>query len=165
VFAVALDRRDRRSFRLVCVDVNHQSRNRWEIAAELHAKRSPALSLRMTSQCFCMKSVFGLMDAWHMVDAVTDLGVGIGNELRNQALLIGLPGFARIVGANAARSGNGDVDAIRIFLVENVVWRHMPPAHGLPTGGRCRVRRKPESSPPILAAVGGFEKSGVFHAA
>src|SRR5258707_4676127 len=98
-----------------------------------------------------------------VVNAVADLGVGIGNELRNQALVDRLPGFARIVGAERARSGNGDVDAIRIFLVENDGVETHAAGAGLPLGAGA-VSAQAGKFAPILAAVGGFEKSGVFHA-
>src|SRR5713226_537502 len=75
-----------------------------------------------------------------VVNAVADFGVGIGNELRNQALVDRFPGFAGVVGAECTGGGNGDVDAIGVLLVEN---------DGVETHS---------------AAAGGFEKSSVFHA-
>src|SRR6267378_826324 len=98
-----------------------------------------------------------------MVDAVADFGVGIGNELRNQALIDGLPGFAGVVGAERARGGNRDVDAIRIFLVENDGVETHAAGAGLPLGAGA-VSAQAGKLAPILAAVGGLEKSGVFHA-
>src|SRR5260370_2124025 len=97
-----------------------------------------------------------------VVNTVADFGVGIGNELRNQALVDRLPGFARIVGAERARSGNGDVDAIRIFLVENDGVETHAAGAGLPLGAGA-VSAQAAKLAPILATVGGFEKSGVFH--
>src|SRR5258707_9939647 len=99
----------------------------------------------------------------NMVDAVTDLGVGVGDVLRNEALVDGLPGFAGVVGAERTRGGNGDVDAIGVFLVENDGVETHAAGAGLPLGA-CTVAAQAGKLVPILAAVGGFEKSGVFHA-
>ena len=48
---------------------------------------SPASSVRITSQCFCMNSVFGPRRVQRdAMDAVADLGSRVGNVLRVQAL-------------------------------------------------------------------------------
>ena len=48
---------------------------RWQVSANLFATIRPALSLRITSQCFCMNSTSG-RDRVHgnVVNAVADLG-------------------------------------------------------------------------------------------
>src|SRR5258708_36455365 len=98
-----------------------------------------------------------------VVNAVAEFGVGIGNELRNQALVDRLPGFACVVGAERARGGNGDVDAIGVLLVENDGVETHAAGAGLPLGA-CTVAAQAGKFVPVLAAVGGFEKNRVFHA-
>src|SRR6266478_3442439 len=95
-----------------------------------------------------------------MVDAVADLGVGIGNELRNEALVDGLPGFAGVVGAERTRGGNGDVHAIGVLLVENDGVETHAAGAGLPLGA-CTVAAQTGKLEPVLSAIGRLEKSGV----
>ena len=72
--------------------------------------------------------------------------VGIGNVLRAQALVDGLPGHAAVVGAERARGGDGDEDALRIAGVEDDgVQAHAARAR-LPVRARtmtCAGRRVP----------------------
>ena len=58
MFGVALDRDDVDGVRLVGVNVDRKAEIGRQIAADF-VQESPALSLRMTSQCFCMKSTPG----------------------------------------------------------------------------------------------------------
>ena len=52
------------------------------------------------------------------MDAVADLGGGIGQIIVEQALGDGLPGLAAVIGAEAAGRGDGDVDAVRIGRID-----------------------------------------------
>ena len=54
-----------------------------------------------------------------MMNAVADLSFRIGNVLRAQPLVDRLPGFAPIVGAECAGSGNGDPYPPWIARIEN----------------------------------------------
>ena len=71
--------------------------------------------------------------------------VGIGNVLRVQAVVDGLPGFAAVVGAKRARRGDGDKDALGIAGIENDGVQAHAACARLPARTRA-VLRKPESS-------------------
>ena len=49
------------------------------------------------------------------MDAVADLGGGVGDVLGVQAAVDGLPGLAGVVGAEGAGGGDGDEDALGIW--------------------------------------------------
>src|SRR4051812_532199 len=71
-------------------------------------------------QCVGLRFVEG-----DVVNAVSDLGLGIRNILRAQTLVDRLPGFSAIIGAESARGGDGDVDALGVRGVEqNTVQTH-----------------------------------------
>ena len=126
-------------------------------------QESPASSLRITSQCFCMNSTFG-RDGMHgdVMNAVADFGVRVGNVLRLQTAVDRLPGLAAVVGAKRARSRDGDVDAVGIARIENDgVQAHAAGAR-LPARARA-VAAQAGKFLPGLAAVGGAEQRGVFH--
>src|SRR5258708_17242457 len=163
VFAVALDRRDVDRFRLVGVHINHEAEIGGEIATDFVPAVAGVVAAHDVPMLLHEERVWlGWMHG-DVVNAVADFGVGIGNELGNQALVDRLPGFARIVGAERARGGNRDVDAIRIFLVENDGVETHAAGAGLPLGAGA-VSAQGGMLAPILAAVRGLEKSRVFHA-
>ena len=79
------------------------------------------------------------------VDAVADFGVRVGDVLRAQAAVDGLPGFAGVVGAESAGGGDGDEDAVGILGVEEDGVQ----AHAASAGRPLRpgaVPRRPASS-------------------
>src|SRR4029077_5759915 len=103
----------------VRVDVDYEA----EIGGQVAADFVPAVAgvvaahdvpVFLHEQCVGLRWMHG-----DVVNAVADFGVGVGNVLREEALVDWLPGLARVVGTERAGGGNRDVDAIGIFLVEN----------------------------------------------
>ena len=70
------------------------------------------------------------------MNAVADLGIGIGHVLRLEAAVDRLPGLAAVVGAKRAGGGDGDEDAL-------VDWSDRGGSCAAP----CRRRRAPISAP------------------
>src|SRR5439155_22915276 len=97
------------------------------------------------------------------VNAVTDLGGGIGNVLRVQAAIDRLPGFAAVVGAKASRRGDGDVDALRVGRIEQDGVQPEAARAGRPLGAGA-VPAQAGKLLPILPAIGRAEQRRVFHA-
>ena len=127
-------------------------------------QESPASSLRITSQCFCMKSTPGregcMRDAVH---AVADLGVGSGMCSDRRPRLMGFQVCAAVVGAEGARGRDGDEDPRRDRCgSRRMVCRHIPPAPGCQRGPGAVAAQSGEFLPG-LAAVGRAEQRGVFH--
>ncbi len=88
---------------------------------------------------------------------------GVGNVLRAQAAVDGLPGGAGVVGAEGAGGGDGDEDAVGIGgIEEDGVQAHAAGA-GLP-GGAGSVGAQAGELCPVSAAVGGTEERGVLDA-
>ena len=94
---------------------------------------------------------------------MADLGVRVGNVLRLQAAVDRLPSFAAVVGAERARGGDGDEHALRIAGIENDRVQAHAARAGLPFGAGA-VSAQAGEFVPVLAAVGGAEEGGVFHA-
>src|SRR5205814_2088453 len=92
-----------------------------------------------------------------VVDAVADFGVGIGNVLRDEAFVDGLPGFARVGGAESTGGGDRDIDTIGIFLVENDGVEAHTAGAGLPFRAGA-VTAQSRKFVPVFAAIGGFEE-------
>src|SRR6266566_4801401 len=73
------------------------------------------------------------------MDAMAHFGGGIGNVLRVQAFVDGLPGFAAIVGSKRARGRDGDDHALRIAgIVKDAMQTHATSAW-LPLRSRAVV--------------------------
>jgi hypothetical protein len=98
-----------------------------------------------------------------VVDAVADLGGGVGDVLGVEALVDGLPGCAGVVGPERARRGDGDDDALGVRAVEQDGVQAHAAGAGHPAGGGGVGAQAGELGPGC-AAVGGAEERGVFHA-
>jgi len=96
-----------------------------------------------------------------VVDAVTDVGLGVGDVLRVESLIDGLPGLAAVVGAEGSGGRDGDVDALWIAGVEDDGVQAHAPRAGLPARAGA-VFAEAGDLVPVLAAVGAAEDGGVF---
>ena len=123
---------------------------------------SPASSLRITSQCFCMNRTFGRRRVHRdPVNAVADLGIRIGMYWRLQAPVDRPPGLAAVVGPECARGRDGDEDPIGIARVQQDRVKAQAAGPRVPAGPDS-CPRKPGSSCHDLAAVGRAEQRRVF---
>ena len=98
-----------------------------------------------------------------MVNAVANFSSWVWNVFGVQPLIDGLPGLPAIIGAKRARRGNSDVDSLRIAGIKNDSMQAHASRARLPFGASA-VTAKPGKFVPILSAVGGAEKRGVFDA-
>ena len=98
-----------------------------------------------------------------VMHAVADFGGGVGDVLGVQAAVDGLPGFATVIGTKCAGRGDGDKDALGIGGVEHDGVQAQAACAGLPAFGGV-VLAQAGKFRPVLAAVGGLEEGGVFHA-
>src|SRR2546430_16816238 len=95
------------------------------------------------------------------MDAMAHFGGGIGNVLRVQAFVDGLPGFAAIVGSKRARGRDGDDHALRIAgIVKDAMQTHATSAW-LPLRTRA-VAAKSRKLLPGFAAVFRTEDGGIL---
>ena len=98
----------------------------------------------------------------HVVNAVPNFSLGIGNVLRTQSLIDGLPRIAPVISTKSARRRNGDEHALRIARVQNDgVQTHAARAR-LPLGAGAMASQSREFL-PVLSTVGRAEQGGVFH--
>src|SRR4051812_18300779 len=97
------------------------------------------------------------------VDAVADFGNWVGDVQRSKATVDRRPRFAAIICAECASRRNGDEDAIRIRAVEQDGVKAHAAGAGRPLGTGA-VAAETGEFVPGGAAVGGFEKGGVFDA-
>ena len=84
-------------------------------------------------------------------------------KFETQALVDRLPGLAAVVGAEGARRGDGDVDALGVRGIENDGVQAHAARAGLPVGAGAVAAQAGELLPGF-AAVGGAEQRRVFHA-
>src|SRR5438132_4558333 len=97
------------------------------------------------------------------MDAVADFGVRVRNALGMQAPVHGTPGLAAVIGPEDARRRDGDEQPVRmLWVLEDRVQAH--PAGAWCPIGPGRMFAQPGELTPALAAVGGFEEGGIFHA-
>ena len=111
-----------------------------------------------------MNSTFGrdgcMRDA---VDAVADLGRRVRDVFATQAAVDRLPGRAAVVGAERARRGDRDEDALGIARVEQDRVQAHPAGARLPARAGAVAAQAGELLPG-LPAVGRAEQRGVFDA-
>ena len=123
---------------------------------------SPASSLRMTSQCFCMNSTSGrdgcIAMRWTQWPTSA---VGSGMYCGLQAAVDRPPRLAAVVGPERARGRDGDEDPLGIARVEQDRVQAHPAGARLPGGPRA-VAAQPGELLPGLPAVGRAEQGGVF---
>jgi hypothetical protein len=110
----------------------------------------PASSLRMTSQCFCMKSTFGLEACiairWTQWPT-SAFGSGMCPDLSPRLIGIQVSPASSLLKAPAAEIA---MKILRGFTgSRRIVWRHIPPAPGCQRGPEP-WRRRPESSAQVL---------------
>ena len=115
MLGVALDRHDVHGLGFVCVHVDREAEVRGQVAADLHHE-SPALSVRITSQCFCMKSVSGFEGCivmwWTQCPtSASSSGMSFGV----QSLVDRTPGRAAVIGAKRSGRGDRDEDPLRVL--------------------------------------------------
>ena len=124
---------------------------------------SPASSLRMTSQCFCMNSTPGrdgcIAMRWTQWPT-SAFGSGICSDL--QAAVDRPPRLAGVVGPEHARRRDGDEDPPGMARIQQDRVQAHPAGARLP-GGRRAVAAQSGELLPRLAAVGRAEQGGVFH--
>ena len=84
------------------------------------------------------------------VDAVADLGVGVGDVWRTEAAVDRLPGLAAVVGAERAGGGDGDEDAVGIRAVEQDRVQAHAAGAGRAIAGPVPWPRRPASSCQVL---------------
>src|SRR6516162_5020536 len=96
------------------------------------------------------------------MNAVSDLGSRVGNVLRVQAAIDGLPRFATVIGSERARGRDGDEDAVRVLRVENDRVQAHAAGAGLPPRASAMTTQAREFLPGF-AAVSRAEQSGVLN--
>src|SRR5690348_5187054 len=89
----------------------------------------------------------------HMMNAVANLSIGVGNVLGLQPAIDRLPRLAAIVGAKGSGGGNSDVDATGIARVENDGVQAHAAGAGLPVRARAMAAQAWKFL-PSTAAVG-----------
>src|SRR5207253_1224434 len=91
------------------------------------------------------------------MDAMAHFGGGIGNVLRVQAFVDGLPGFAAIVGSKRARGRDGDDHALRIAgIVKDAMQTHATSAW-LPLRTRAVAAKSRKLLPGFAAVIGALD--------
>src|SRR4051812_4264328 len=96
------------------------------------------------------------------MDAVTDLGSGVGDILRPESLIDRFPVDSSVVGSEGTRGRDGDEDPTGVTgIKKNGVQAH-PAGTWLParTGA---VSAEPGKFRPRLSAIHCAEQGGVFH--
>ena len=94
--------------------------------------------------------------------AVSDFRIGIGNELRAQPPIDGLPRFATVIGAKGAGGRDGNVNSFGILgIKEDGVQAH-PAGAGLPLGAGSMAAQSGEFF-PSLASISGTEQGSILH--
>ena len=88
----------------------------------------------------------------HMVHAVANFGIGIGDAFGLQAAVDRLPRLARVVSTKRAGGRDGDVDALGIARIEDDRMQTHAAGAGLPHWPRA-VLAQPRQLLPRLAGV------------
>jgi len=161
MLAVALDRDDVDGVRLVSVDVDDEAEVGGKIAADFlpgvaGVVRAHDVPVFLHEQDARTSGIHG-----DVVNAVADLGVGVGDVLRVEAFVDRLPGFPAVVGAEGTSSRDGDVDTTGVFRVQDDGVKTHSASAGLPTWAGA-VASQAREFVPVLSTIGGAEKSGVL---
>ena len=96
------------------------------------------------------------------MDAIADLGVGIGEVFGFQPAVDRLPCRSAIVGAKRSGSGDRHIDPLRIrWIKQNRVQTHASrPRSPLRSGA---VSAQARQFVPVLPTVGGLKNRRIFH--
>src|SRR5262249_39764863 len=125
------------------------------LASVVGAEHVPVL---LHEKCIGTRTVQG--DA---VNTVADLRILIGNGLRPEAAINGLPRFPAIIGAKGSRRRNSDEHALRVAGIDqNGVQAHAAGA-GLPLGSAA-VATQPGELFPAVCAIGRLEDCSILNA-
>src|SRR5207248_8396005 len=162
VFAIALDGDDVDRLRLMRVNVDHESKVSGQIPAHFVPGIAAVVAAHHVPMFLHKEHVGARLMRSDMMNAVADLGIGIGNVLRLQAAIDWLPGFASVVSAKRARRRYGDEHALGIFRIENDAVQAQPARARLPFGA-CAVAAESGKLLPTLTAVGRTEKGRIFY--
>ena len=95
------------------------------------------------------------------MNAMSDLSCRIRNVLRVQPFVDRLPRLAAIVGSECTSRGDCDVDAIRIFGIEDDRVQAHPSSAGLPLRSGAVTAQAGEFL-PVLPAIGRLEQRRIF---
>ncbi len=101
VFAVAFDGRDVDCFGLMGVDVDYEAEISGEVAADFVPEVAGVVAAHDVPVLLHEEGVGFPRMHGDVVNAVANLGVGIGNVLRDEALVDRLPGFTRVIRAES----------------------------------------------------------------
>src|SRR6185312_6334360 len=119
VLGVTLDGDNVNGFRLVRVHVNHESEVGGQITADFFPVIATVVRAHDVPMLLHEERVGTLRMHSDVMDTVSDLGVLIGDVLRAQTFVDGLPGRASVIGAEGAGGGDGDVNPLGIFGIKN----------------------------------------------
>jgi hypothetical protein len=162
VLSVALDGHDVNRFRLVRVNIDHEA----EIGGKISADFLPGIPGVVTAHDIPM--FLHEQDAWtsrvhgDMVNAMTDLGIRVGNVWGVQSTVDRLPRIATIVRTKRARRRDRDEHPLRILRIQNNRVQTQTASAGLPHRA-CAVSAESRNLLPCLSAIFGAEQCGVFY--
>ena len=134
VLAVALDGDDVDGLGLVGVDVDGEAEVGGEIAADFGPVVAGVVGAHDVPVLLHEEGAGTGGVHGDVVDAVADLGGGVGDVLGAEALVDGLPGFAAVIGAEGSGGGDGDVHPLGIAGVEDDGVEAHASGAGVPVG-------------------------------
>src|SRR5882762_9429392 len=161
VLPVALDGDDVDGLRLVRVNVDHEAEVGGQIAADFLPKVAGVVAAHDVPVLLHEEDVRARRVHGNVVNAVADLGSGVGDVLRAQSLVDGPPGLAAVVGTEGARGRDGDVDAAGVLRIENYGVEAQPTGAGLPAWPGAMAAQSGKLVPG-LATVLRAEQGGVL---
>src|SRR6185369_10766987 len=157
VLAVTLDGNDVDGIGLVRVYVDDEAEVGRKIAADFLPVVAGVVAAHNVPVLLHEERVGTRVVHGDVVDAVSDLGVGIGDVLRAEAAIDGLPADTAVVGAESARSGDGDVHTLVVGGIEDDGVKAHAAGTGLPARTGAVLAEAGEFF-PVLATVGGLEQ-------
>src|SRR5262249_38312527 len=163
VFTVALDGDNVNRFSLVRVHVDHEAEIRRQVSADFAPVVAGVVRAHYVPVLLHEEHARPLGMHGDVVHAVADFGGRIGDVLRTQALIYGLPVIAAVVGAESTRSGDCDPHALRIAGIKNNAMEAHAASARLPLGTGAVAAQAGEFV-PVLATVARAENGGVLHA-
>src|SRR5580698_4070512 len=163
VLRITFDRDDVDGLRLVCVDVNYESKIGRQDAADFfpviaRVVRTHDIPVLLHEQHLRTRRVHR-----DVVNAVTDFRPRVGNVRRIESTVDRLSGFAGVVGTEGSRCRDGDKDSVRVAGIENDRMQAHSARAGLPLRAGTVAAQAGEFL-PTLAAVGRAKQGSIFDA-
>ncbi len=163
MFGVAFDGDDEDGFGFVRVDVDGEAEVGGKVPADLVPLVTGVIGAHDVPVFLHKEGVGTCRVHGDVVDAVADLGGGIGDVFGVEAAVDGAPGETGVVCAESASGGDGDDDAVGICGVEEDGVEAHAAGAGLPMGAGLLGAETGELLPGE-ACVGGAEEGGVLDA-